>query len=78
MTADERRVPDFAIDAPDGSTIEGCFCPGGRVALYGSDGRLIRVGPADLDFIRSFGKVRAGALVAARLELERGTFGGEL
>lgn len=70
MTDD--RVPDFTIDAPDGATIEGCFCEGARVALY-RDGRLFKVGPADFDFIRTFGKVRAASLVAARLELERGT-----
>lgn len=70
---DDHRVPDFTIVEPSGSTITGCFCPGQRAALYDSGGRLIAVGPADLGYLESFGRVKAGSLTMARLELERGT-----
>ena len=63
---------DFSIDCPDGSTLHGCLCEGATAALYDADGKLVHVGPADLERLRDFGKVRAGMLTRARLELERG------
>ncbi len=65
--------PDFRIEAHDGSILAGWFFPGERVAIYASDGSLVRVGPADLEWIRSFGRIKAGSLTMARLELDAGT-----
>lgn len=66
------RRADFTIETPGGEILTACFGEGGTVALYDEAGRLVHVMPADLDALRTFGKVRAGMLVRARLELERG------
>lgn len=65
------KAGDFHIVTPTGDMLTGCFIDG-RAALYDNDQKLIAIGPADLDFIETFGKVRAAGHIRARLILERG------
>ena len=67
-----KKRSDFTIETPAGDTLRGFFLDG-RAALYDGDDKLIAIGPADLDFLEGFGKVRAAGHIRARLILERGT-----
>ena len=63
---------DFQIVTPSGEEWHGAYIEG-RIAIYNADDQLVCVGPADLDFVESFGTVRAAGHIRARLILERGT-----
>ena len=66
------REYDFEITRSDGSILKGAFNEGGTVGLYDERNELAFVGPADYEWIKRFGTVKAGMLVIARLELDEG------